>query len=84
MWKDKILNIIINITKVMGWRSRWFTTKDKGSLTHLSSTIAAITYATRALSRTKLPPRTPSPSVLSLVRKRRGMQVEVQEGVNAS
>lgn len=39
----------------MGWRSRWFTTRDKGSLTHLSSTIAAITYATRALSRTKLP-----------------------------
>lgn len=61
----------------------------KGSLTHLSGKIAAITYATRALSSQKLPSRSPSPSpslplpLLSRC-KGRGMQVEVQEGVNAS
>ena len=70
--------------EIVGRRNRWYTTKDKGSLTHLSSTIVAITYATHALSRQKLPPTTPSPSALSLGCKRRGMQVEVQEGVSAS
>lgn len=40
-----------------------FIAKGKGSLTHLSGTIAAITYATRALSSQKLlPSRAPSPS----------------------